>query len=39
MTLTRAIDQIRQGEIRHRDIDFGSLHDYPPFQELMRPRV
>jgi tetratricopeptide (TPR) repeat protein/tRNA A-37 threonylcarbamoyl transferase component Bud32 len=22
----------------HRDIDFESLHDYPPFQELMRPK-
>jgi hypothetical protein len=22
----------------HRDIDFESLRDYPPFQELMRPK-
>ena len=22
----------------HQDIDFESLHDYPPFQELMRPK-
>ncbi len=22
----------------HRDIDFESLHDYPPFQELIRPK-
>jgi hypothetical protein len=22
----------------HRDIDFESLHDYPPFRELMRPK-
>ncbi|UCF41558.1 MAG: protein kinase [Gemmatimonadota bacterium] len=22
----------------HRDIDFEALHDYPPFQELMRPK-
>ncbi len=22
----------------HRDIDFESLRDYPPFQELLRPK-
>jgi hypothetical protein len=22
----------------HSDIDFESLHDYPPFQELLRPK-
>jgi hypothetical protein len=26
------------GHWLHRDIDFESLRDYPPFQELMRPK-
>jgi tetratricopeptide (TPR) repeat protein len=38
MTLTRAVGQIQHAAIRHRDIDFESLRDYPPFQELMRPK-
>jgi len=23
----------------HTDIDFESLRDYPPFQELLRPKI
>jgi tetratricopeptide (TPR) repeat protein len=38
MTLTRAVAQIQHSSLRPRDIDFASLRDYPPFQELMRPK-
>ncbi len=29
---------VQYGVWFHRDIDFESLHDYPPFQELLRPK-
>ncbi len=37
--LRRAIDQgVYDAYGLHRDIDFESLRDYPPFQELLRPK-
>jgi tetratricopeptide (TPR) repeat protein len=39
--LQQAIDRGVPGDFwvsLHRDIDFDSLHDYPPFQELIRPK-
>ncbi len=37
--LRRAIDQgVYDGYGPHRDIDFESLRDYPPFRELLRPK-
>ncbi len=37
--LRRAIDQgVYDATLLHRDIDFESLRDYPPFQELLRPK-
>jgi len=41
MLLRRAIEQgvnWGYGVWVHRDIDFESLHNYPPFQEFMRPK-
>jgi tetratricopeptide (TPR) repeat protein len=38
MTLTRALGQVEHAFIRRLDIDFESLRDHPPFQELMRPK-
>jgi hypothetical protein len=38
--LQRAIDQVKfgHGVWWHRDPDFESLRDYPPFQEFLRPK-
>ncbi len=39
--LQQVVDQIVPGDywvLLHQDIDFESLHDYPPFQEFIRPK-
>jgi tRNA A-37 threonylcarbamoyl transferase component Bud32/tetratricopeptide (TPR) repeat protein len=39
MTLSQALDQrMADPWWLHGDIDFESLHDYPPFQEFLRPK-